>query len=1113
MLQSPELQSLPAELRSALSPLMTGATFREEAVHEGCLPLLLMLRSYSVTAFAIGDEADYEPLYQAFKKYYVKRTSEWSTKDVSFVFCLPAKTTVHESFRSRVEVDVYFCRKYVVQLDQDIAASLARLPFLPLSPVTSGVQTRPPSAQTLLRQRNLKTDLAKALVVPSKSSASSIFSACLDGVYGAPDRIEGASAAPSLVATAEERVQATLKSISIQNFRAYRTKREFELGSSVTVLYGPNGFGKTSFFDAVDFAVTGGVGRLAKDSGGLAKAAKHLDSDNEPTVVTLTLEREGKQHVITRDLAEHNNAQVNGKTTSRKDILSLLTGGASAAADRVENLVALFRATHLFSQDSQELTCDVAEKCELPADIVSRMLAFEDYVSGLKKAEDVLKTARQALTEAKKQAQNARNSVDADRVELKRLTGLTSVDTSPDALNARFIDLEQEISSSGINISGISLRDTRALRAMLESSATESASSRANVSKALEHVAGLRVLRGQLESVRTQLEERQALVESAEASSNAASERLGLLASDLAQLKSQEQTAQNQRGWLAWASSVQPEYVQLNDRNQTLTESLSALNPLLNQNREDCSNTLNAQQSATAALQRINETLKTAGDATKRIQRVKEQARLWAQAEARFVAAQNLEIKLQDLPELKRAQLGEMQQAITAQEHLVARLERELGSARNSDTNLQKLIAELRTHINSATCVLCGHDHGSQEALLTAIDKRMAQSDLVVRLSDTLVTERKKLQTQVGARRTLFDDLSQIEAQLEQTKNEREQLEQQRENFATALTTLGLALSDETDQHLAQKSTQAHEAELLATSTANDAREMLAKADAAHTTAYDRYQALERERKAVTTSLEGTRDRLNELLAEANRGAVNLAAGLPSITGQVEALQERLGQINLAIQNANTLLDAQKGVQAAAKATLNTARTSFQQAVQLSNTYETNLQSLTSALTAAGFDSEVSDAQLRQRIQEYTSREGVVLRLRDRVADLEVAVDTAATSAAFQNMRNRILTNEKLVEQADERTKKIEPWVTYFEDITKLLGGQQAVATEHFIKEYGPRTAVIQQRLRPVYGFAKLKWLARTQPLVFGSTERVRNCGLPTTSVSPRCRHLSSDYS
>lgn len=1075
MLQSPEVLSLPSELRAALSPLMAGATFTEEALREDCVPLLLMLRNHSVTAFAVGDEADYEPLYEAFKKYYLKRTSEWSTKDVAFVFCLPAKTTVHESFRSRVEVDVYFCRKYVVQLDHDLAGSLARLPFLPLSPVTPGVQTRPPSAQTLLRQRNLKAELAKALVVPSKSSASSILSACLDGIYGAPDKVAGAPAEASSEPTAEERVPATLKSISIQNFRAYRTKKEFALGSAVTVLYGPNGFGKTSFFDAIDFAVTGGVGRLAKASGGLAKVAKHLDSDAESTVVTLTLERDGDQHVITRDLAEHNNAQVNGKTTSRKDVLSLLTGGTSAASDRVENMVALFRATHLFSQDSQELTRDVAEKCELPADIVSRMLAFEDYVSGLNKAEDVLKLARQTLVEAGKQAQSARGSMDAERVELKRLEGLASADTSPDALDARFTELEQAISTSGFKMSGISPRDTRALRAMLESSATEAVSSRATVSKALEHVAALKTLHGQLEPMRAQLEERKALVERAEASANAASERLGSLASELAQFKTQEQSVQNQRGWFAWAASVQPEYAQLTAQSQALAESLSKLNLLLNQQRENQSNALSARQHAAATLQRVDAALKTARDSGARVERVKEQAGLWAQAEARLVAAQNLEAKLQGLPETKRARLGEAQQAALVQERLVARVERELSSARTNDTSLQKLIAELRTHVDGATCLLCGHDHRSQDALLAAIDRRMAQSDVVIRLSESLTTERTKLQAQVAARQALSDELSQEEQQLGQAKTEREELERQRTTYETALSSIGLSLSNDTAQRLAQLSTQVHEAEMLAASAVNGARQLLVAADANLATAQDAYQASERERQASTSSLEGANGRLNELLAEANRGAVNLAAGLPALAERLGDVEARLLQASLSVQNASTSLDAQKAVHAAAKATLAAARTSHQQASQIWNTYQTNVQSLVAALTAAGLDSEVPDEQLHQRIKEATARETIALGLRDRVADLEVAVDTAATSAAFQNVRNRILASEKLVEQADERAQKVEPWVSYFEDVTKLLGGQQAVATEHFIKQYGPRTAVIQQRLRPVYGFGEIE--------------------------------------
>lgn len=473
MQSSPETLSLPAELQSTLADLMKEATFSEEVLRDGCLPVVMMLRQHALTAFAVGDQADYLPLYEAFKKHYLNNSAQWSTKDLAFVYCLPADVTVDSDFCSRVEVDVYFCRKYVVRLDGALADSLTRLPFLPLSPITPGVGTRPPSAQTLLRQRNLRADLAKAIVVPLTSSASTILTGCLAGVYGPSEALLSAVGPSAIAEVGEDRAQAILKSISIENFRAYRTKKVFELGSAVTILYGPNGFGKTSFFDALDFAVTGGVGRLAKAPGGLARVAKHLDSQSDSTEVSLTLEREGKTHVITRNLADHNNALVNGKATPRKEVLSLLTGGTAPGADRVDSLVDLFRATHLFSQENQALTQDVASKCELSSELVSRMLAFEDYASGLKKAEEVLKLAGQEHGRAAADIANAQQAIAHERKELERLEGLAASDTSSDALDARFAGLEEAISTAGFDIAGIASRDTRGLRAMLNAAAAE----------------------------------------------------------------------------------------------------------------------------------------------------------------------------------------------------------------------------------------------------------------------------------------------------------------------------------------------------------------------------------------------------------------------------------------------------------------------------------------------------------------------------------------------------------------------------------------------------------------------------------------------------------------
>jgi exonuclease SbcC len=171
---------------------------------------------------------------------------------------------------------------------------------------------------------------------------------------------------------------------TIKNFRAYRKPQTFAFGSDVTVLYGANGFGKTSFFDAVDFAATGEIGRI-KPHGDehFKKMAPHLDSKPEESTVSLSFWCNGALRKIARTVSDRKYAILDGIRTDRKRILGELTGGDFLAADRVENFVSLFRATHLFNQEQPELTKDFQDDCRLPSEIVARMLAFEDYASAL----------------------------------------------------------------------------------------------------------------------------------------------------------------------------------------------------------------------------------------------------------------------------------------------------------------------------------------------------------------------------------------------------------------------------------------------------------------------------------------------------------------------------------------------------------------------------------------------------------------------------------------------------------------------------------------------------------------------------------------------------------
>lgn len=1074
MLQSPETMNIPSLLREVLSKQLSEATFTEELLHEERLPVLLMLRGHAVTVFAIGDEADYEGFYEAFKKYYMKRSAEWSTKDISFVFCLPNGVSVQEAFCSRVEVDVYFCRKYVIQLERDLHASLARLPFLPLSPV-SGAPTRPPSAQTLLSQRSMKAALASALVLPARMSAESILDTSLAGKYGSPHKLVGSTSEAQRQGQAEERVHATLKSISIQNFRAYRGIKEFTLGSAVTVLYGPNGFGKTSFFDAVDFAATGGVRRLNKASAGLAEAAKHLDSGEEPTVVSLTLERDGTPYVITRTLTDPNNALVDGKSANRKDVLSLLTGSTSSPTDRIDNMVALFRATHLFSQDSQELTQDVAEKCELPADIVSRMLAFEDYVGGLKKANEVLKLARQRITLAKKRASDAQQIAEMEAKELARLERLATAEASPEQLDARFKELEQAITSAGFRMSDIDVRDTRSLRAMLDAAAVEIGERKVAAIDALSRVSRLKDVKKQLEQLRARLDERVLEAKNAEEAANTTAEKLRALTSSLAEKKVVEQSAQNTRDWLRWAVSVHPEHARLSAEIQALTDSMATLTAMRDQQAKNLATALSGQQAASVVVQRLQDALTAACQSRLQVHSLYIQYSEWQPSAPRRTALIAQEGELIRLSESKHRQVSEIQQAVLAQELLVARIERELNSAKSNDSSLKKLIADMRTHIDGATCTLCGHDHGSKEALLAAIDTRMEHGDLVVRLSESLSTEKAKLQSQIALCQETADQLAQEGQRLRLAQVERAEMDRQWSAIEASLVELGFSAAGDVSEPLAQRKEQLLASEQAAAQAVTGAKNILTAADKALKDAEASLQNLERERNAAGSALDVAKRQLNDLLTKARSGAMNLELGQVALNNAYQEADTRVAQASTAVQESSIALESWKPVNATAKVNLVTAQTNQQQATAAWNTCLSVEQQEIAALNASGFGGAVTEDELREHIQAAITREGNATGLRNQVSEIEVAVDTAATSAAFENLRSRIAASQKLVQEAGAVVAQHEPWVKYFEDVVKLLENQQGAATEHFINEYGPRTAVIQQRLRPVYGFGDIE--------------------------------------
>ena len=56
-----------------------------------------------------------------------------------------------------------------------------------------------------------------------------------------------------------------LSSVTLRNFRCFRN-RTLDLSADITAIYARNGVGKTAIFDAIEYCLTGQIGRFGEDA-------------------------------------------------------------------------------------------------------------------------------------------------------------------------------------------------------------------------------------------------------------------------------------------------------------------------------------------------------------------------------------------------------------------------------------------------------------------------------------------------------------------------------------------------------------------------------------------------------------------------------------------------------------------------------------------------------------------------------------------------------------------------------------------------------------------------------------------------------------------------------
>jgi len=175
-----------------------------------------------------------------------------------------------------------------------------------------------------------------------------------------------------------------INELNIQNFRGVPGSLKLDLTAPLTVLYAPNGTGKTSICDAAEWMLCGHVGRL--NSLDKNEVRCRFGEDYLETSVDATFEDRNKSYVLKRTLGNNSSilqrkvgAGEYSKVTDR-ELLSVLVDAIPLSGNFPKGQISWVRSTRFLESDSLNLLIDSdTESNNTQKLIFSNLFGVGDY--------------------------------------------------------------------------------------------------------------------------------------------------------------------------------------------------------------------------------------------------------------------------------------------------------------------------------------------------------------------------------------------------------------------------------------------------------------------------------------------------------------------------------------------------------------------------------------------------------------------------------------------------------------------------------------------------------------------------------------------------------------
>lgn len=1022
-----------------------------------------------------------------FKSLYLINSSNWADFDLTLVFCRTSSASDNDTFWTEVELDPYFCRKFVIDLTHDIQSDLTRLPFIPLRPETAVGLGRPPSAQTLLIDHGVSAWLAEALAVPHRLGEKRIVEECLASPGGVPE-LQGMRSVGAPATSLRGKPKVRLKELEISNFRAYREPKKFDLDANLIVLYGPNGLGKTSFFDAIDFVCTGGVTRFDERFGRrvarLVDSLKHLDASKEESVVRASLSIDRQTVNLERRLDGRTDALMNNSVQNRTVVLTDLTDCSVDTSDmRVDNLVRLFRATHLFGQEYQTLTYGLREESTLPEDTVSRMLAFQDYVEAINKAERVRKELKQLREDCELRLISLRESLGLNESEENKFVDLRETTESPESLDKAGKELlrkiAKETSLPSDTSSHITQDEIKTCRGLLEGRIGWMKDYLSGLQRFEARLPEVAKLRGEFIEEGKRIEALSKDLGTIELEEKKKRDALESAKDRRNELLAAQKNAVSRQDNLQWLLSNGTEYLRIkseileaDEERQRSQRRILDLTELIGRNQNES----NRQRGIVQALAtQLAELEKQLSDVTELLG----QAGDWKATSDRLLNVnrrlEKAEAEIEKLASEVRVKQGE----VVRGENQELELEKIASLEQQHQTDFQRLLESTINYVGDQHCPVCGADHGSKENVVSQIRDRIGATSTAVTVALTNFRASKAktaaLRTEMG---TLKGGLVALQQEVNSLKADREQLTNRLRGYEQRARSIELIV----DQGVPISGLTAKK-ELLSQAI-KDHREDLAKKQS-QLKSVDQQMAILRQEEEKLSRDQRAKDTVRATLDQAAKRIegqalnrhVSISEGEETTKSEHKKGQQLLSGLQESLKKQEALITGIEGEHSAFVNRRDKLRREVQSLTQHASAIGRSINEFEGEVSKLELKKEIGARELQMVINQTEETLSRLESLKEELVRFELALDEVQITASLARLRKERDDLRKQASQIETEQAEIAKWERYFDKVRQELEGVQKRSLKQYIDKYGPLASSIQKRLRAVYGFGDLQLL------------------------------------